>query len=307
MQPGPPKEVYTRLEARRVLGVSERQLRSWERQRLVPRLEQFAFSDLIALSSLKKLRQEGISALRIRKAVDAIREKLAAGDYPWTEMKIFGEGRDVAVIFDGRKMEPVSGQLLIDFDRRELAGLLAFPGARPPADGRGARRLDAERWFEKGLELEQTGAPLEEIVEAYRKAIELDPRSAGALVNLGTVYYHARDWTEAERCYIRALEIDPEYALAHFNLGNLYDELGRRDQAADHYEAALRISPSYADAHYNLALLCQSQNDVMRAVRHWKEYLKLDGGSSWAGIARRELEKLRKAAVLPGGQQQQMS
>jgi hypothetical protein len=35
-------------------------------------------------------------------------------------------------------------------------------------------------------------------------------------------------------------------------------------------------------------------------VRHWKAYLKLDAASSWAAIARRELDKLRRATVVPG-------
>jgi hypothetical protein len=35
----------------------------------------------------------------------------------------------------------------------------------------------------------------------------------------------------------------------------------------------------------------------MSAVRHWKAYLKLDPGDSWAVIARRELDKLRRALL----------
>ena len=37
-----------------------------------------------------------------------------------------------------------------------------------------------------------------------------------------------------------------------------------------------------------------------KAVRHWRTYLKLDPHSHWANIARRELSKLREAAVVPG-------
>jgi tetratricopeptide (TPR) repeat protein len=141
---------------------------------------------------------------------------------------------------------------------------------------------------------------VEEIIAAYRKASELDPGSAGALVNLGTVYFNLRHWRQAEEHYLKALEADPEYALAHFNLGNLYDEQGKRSTALDHYLAALRIHPNYADAHYNLALLYQSSNQPLKAVRHWK--LKLDPSSSWGAIARRELEKLKDSTIVPGSQ-----
>jgi tetratricopeptide (TPR) repeat protein len=64
--------------------------------------------------------------------------------------------------------------------------------------------------------------------------------------------------------------------------------------------AALRISPNYADAHYNIALLYQGARQNMKAVRHWMAYLKLDPSSEWATIARRELDKLREAAVVRG-------
>lgn len=304
MQQGPPKEVYPRPEALRVLGVTERQLKRWEAQELVPHLDEFAFSDLIAVTSLKRLRESHVSTLRIRRAVQAVRKKLAGVSNPLKELKIVSEGRRVAVIVDGQKMEPVSGQLLLDFDQKQLAGLLAFPNAKRHAERELAvsRQREAERWFEKGLELEQIGAPLDEIVTTYTKAIELDPRSAGALVNLGTIYYHMKTWSDAERCYKQAIESDPGYALAHFNLGNLYDEIGRREEAAAQYQAAIQISPNYADAHYNLALLAQAQGELLNAVRHWKAYLKLDASSSWSKIARRELEKLYRAAVLPGGQ-----
>ncbi|HLW75942.1 MAG TPA: tetratricopeptide repeat protein, partial [Bryobacteraceae bacterium] len=63
--------------------------------------------------------------------------------------------------------------------------------------------------------------------------------------------------------------------------------------------SALRISPNYADAHYNIALLYQGSNQPMKAVQHWRTYLKLDPHSHWANIARRELSKLREATVVP--------
>ena len=62
----------------------------------------------------------------------------------------------------------------------------------------------------------------------------------------------------------------------------------------------MRLYPGYADAHYNLALLFQGSGQVMEAVRHWKTYLKLDPNSSWASIARRELDKLRRYTVVSG-------
>jgi len=294
------KQVYSRDEVLRLLGVSRRQLASWERQNLIAVRESFGFSDLLALRTLLALRDNKIPAAKIRKALAALRIKLRDVHDPLTELKIYSKGRNMEVQVAGRRMEPISGQLLLDFSAEEISKLLSFPTHAPPeSQGRRLKaRREAEHWFEAGLQLEQSGAPVEDIIAAYRKASEIDPSSAGALVNLGTVYFNLRDWKQAEQFYQKALEADSEYALAHFNLGNLFDEQGLRQQALSHYQAALRSHPSYADAHYNIALLYQSTGQPLKAVHHWKIYLQLDPGSSWAVIARRELAKLKDSTIV---------
>jgi tetratricopeptide (TPR) repeat protein len=286
--------VYTRGQARRLLGLSERRLKSWEQQKLVASSENYGFRELLALRTLVKLRKDRVPVSQIRRILHA----LSGIDHPLTELKLYADGKNIRVELDGKAMD-ASGQLLLNFEESELRRLVEFPAKNKRSEERD-RRMTAERWFQRGLDLEQSGAPHQEVIDAYQKAIELDPKSAGALVNLGTIYFNARKWTEAERYYRQALEVDPEYALAHFDLGNLYDERGDRPQAQHHYEAALQSSPNYADAHYNLALLYQGSNQPMKAVQHWRAYLKLDPASHWSNIARRELAKLREAAVVPG-------
>ncbi|MEO8051408.1 MAG: tetratricopeptide repeat protein [Acidobacteriota bacterium] len=290
---------YTREVARRMLHVSEKQLKSWEQQKLVQPSAAYGFRELLALRTLIKLRNSRVPPQQIRRAIHALIKKLRGVEDPLTELKLYADGKRIRVELEGRAMEAESGQLLLDFDPGELSRLLEF---RPKENPRAEReqRQAAEHWFQRGLDLEATGALSGDIIEAYEKAIELDPASAGALVNLGTIYFNARDFARAEQYYIRATETDSEYALARFDLGNLYDERGDRTRALDQYLAALRISPNYADAHYNVALLYQSAHQPMKAVQHWMAYLKLDPSSEWAAIARRELDKLRNAAVVRG-------
>ena len=293
------KQAYSRAGTRRLLKITERQLQSWERQKLIPASESYGFKELLALKTLLKLRAARVAPVQIRRALTALGRKLRGIQDPLAQLKIYVDGKRIRVEIDGRAMEAESGQLLLDFDQVELKRLLEFRVPDQP-DADRVRRAAAEHWFQRGLELEQTGAPLAEVIEAYQKAVELDPTSAGALVNLGTIQFNARNWKDAERYYVNALEADPNYALAHFDLANLYDERGDRVKALEHYQAALKISPQYADAHYNLALLYQASNQPMTAVRHWTEYLRLDPASHWSSIARRELAKLRAAAVVHG-------
>jgi tetratricopeptide (TPR) repeat protein len=276
-----------------MLHLSERQLRSWERLGLVPAADTYSFRDLIALRTLAELRARRIPLRKIGRALQSLKQRLSEVRDPLAELKIFSDGRNIAVRVAGQNMEALTGQILFDFDTSELASVQSLPSQPPPPP----RARDSEAWFQKGLFLEETGAPIEEAVEAYLQAVECNPQAAGALVNLGTIRYRLRQFKEAEDYYNSALEADPNYSLAHFNLGNLYDERGDLPKAHRCYEAALRINPRYGDAHFNLALLCERRGDVLRAVHHWKAYLKIDNASSWADIARRQLEKLRVALL----------
>jgi DNA-binding transcriptional MerR regulator len=288
-----PKQQYQRADVRRMLHLSERQLRSWERLGLVPAAEIYSFRDLIALRTIGELRVRRIPLRKIGRALDSLKQKLSEVHDPLAELKIFSDGRHIAVRVAGQNMEALTGQILFDFDTSELASVQSLPPQPPPPP----RERDSEAWFQKGLFLEETGAPVEEAVEAYLHAVECNPQAAGALVNLGTIRYRLRQFKEAEDYYARALEADPNYPLAHFNLGNLYDERGDLSRAQSCYETALRINARYGDAHFNLALLCERRGDALRAVHHWKAYLKIDNAGNWADIARRQLEKLRVALL----------
>ena len=130
---------------------------------------------------------------RIRRAMAALTDKLRHIHDPLTQLRLYVDGKKIRVEVEGKAMEAESGQLLLDFDPVEFNRLLEFRG-RDNGQAEREKKAEAERWFQRGLELEQTGAAAEEVIEAYKKSLELDPSSAGALVNLGTIYFNARDY-----------------------------------------------------------------------------------------------------------------
>ena len=266
-------------------------MRSWERQNLIAPSQSYSFPELIALRTLQKLSQNKIAPRQIARALASLKQKLSHVDRPLTELKIASDGRRIAVHVAGQKMEAISGQMLFDFDAAELPSLRAFPEQKRRQTA--SQAAESERWFQRGLELEESGAPVQACLEAYERAVELNPAAAGALVNLGTICFRQKRYEEAERYYRGALEADPHYTLALFNLANLNDEQGNTEVARELYRQALKITPGYADAHFNLALLSERLGDPLRAVAHWKAYLKLDNTSDWSRTARKQLERLR--------------
>ena len=289
-----PESGYAREEVGRMLSVSGRQLRAWQKQGFVSDSEVLGFSDLLALKTLKKLRDLSIAPAKIKAAITSLRRMLTDIDHPLAQLRITAEGRGLAVHISGDKMEPISGQLLFDFDAKEIEKLRAFPGKREVEAGSEMREQKSEYWFQHGLALEEAGAPVADAAEAYRKAIEANPRASGALVNMGTISFRMRKLRDAEAYYMRAVEADPDYPLAHFNLGNLFDEQGQVEPARGYYLSAIRLNPRYADAYFNLALLCERNNEILRAIGYWQTYLKLDSSSSWARAARKQLDRLKK-------------
>src|SRR5580658_10342993 len=110
----PSAGAWSREDVRRIADVTERQLRAWEKQGLVKPGESFGFSDLVALKTLRKLRELKIAPLRIQQAVASLKSKLDNIDYPLAQLRITAEGRRITVHIAGNRMEPISGQLLFD-------------------------------------------------------------------------------------------------------------------------------------------------------------------------------------------------
>lgn len=293
---------YPRADVLRIVGISERQLRAWEKQELAAVSDQYSFPEILALKSLKKLRAKSIPASKIRLAMDALRRHFnqTGPDHPLTRFRVTAEGRKITVQTASGRMDAVSGQLLLDFDAKEIENLTTIPklaaerAAREEAEKRDNDRRFAEHWFQKGLELEETGAPPEDAEAAYHQAIALNPEAAGALVNLGTIAFRRRRMREAEQYYSRAVEADALYPLGHFNLGNLLEELGRFEGAEKHYLEAARLNPKYADAYFNLALLAERNGQLLQAAGHWQTYLKLDPTSTWSATARKQLAEIKR-------------
>jgi tetratricopeptide (TPR) repeat protein len=295
----PSSGAWRREDARRIADVTERQLRTWEKLGLVPATASFGFSDLLALKTLKKLRELRIAPKQIQRAITSLKTRLEDVPQPLAQLRITAEGRRITVHIAGNRMEPITGQLLLDFDAKEIEKLRPFP-ARPvaqPAKDAASGRV-SEQWFQRGLALEETGAPIQDAIAAYTKAIEANPNTSGALVNLGTIAFRQHNLRDALAWYQRAVAADSEYPLAHFNLGNLYDEQGDSASARMHYLDAIRLNPRYADAYFNLALLSERTGDLLRAIGYWQTYLKLDSTSSWAATARKQMERLRKTLRL---------
>jgi tetratricopeptide (TPR) repeat protein len=277
------KDRFSSEDVQRVLGLTEKQLEYWDRLRLVsPRKELgnrfYDFRDLISLRTVKQLIEEGVPANRLRRALAALREKLAHVHIPLSELRVLSDGGDVVVESEGARLEPLSGQFVLNFETRELGEkvrVMAGP--------------DADDWLATALEYEAEESTRAEAIDAYDHALSIDPQKVDALLNCGTLRYEEGNLKKAAEYFARALQVDPENALAHFNLGSVLEEVGRLEASRLHLRHAVRLDPSYPDAHYNLAFVCEKLGAWNEAQRHWQAYINLDPASPWCGYARQRL------------------
>lgn len=79
----------------------------------------------------------------------------------------------------------------------------------------------AEAWFVLGTCLEQNPKWRREAVEAFQRALALDPNMIDALLSLGDLYKGSGMTARAIACYEDALQIDPEHAMAKTRMKNV--------------------------------------------------------------------------------------
>lgn len=290
--------LYSRVEAARILRVTPTRLRTFERMDLVrPTLGRgeavsFDFRDLLSLRALVGLLDRGVSMRRIRRSVERVRERWPELERPLGALTLQdGTSERLVVRHAGAVLDP-DGQLLLDFAARDLPApaVAALPAAATTGP------VSALEWFERGCQLDADSAALPEAIEAYRRAIALEPTLADAHCNLGTAHYNRGEREVAQAAYEEAIVQYPAHREANFNLANLFEEAGRREAAIHHYKRSVAADPCFSDAHLNLALLYEKIGIPRRGGEHWRRYLQLAPDGSWAEVARQRLREGRDEA-----------
>ena len=284
--------VYSRTDLLRILHITPRQLANWERAGLVASAEAYSFSDLLEIKKVRDLCAMSVRPAQIRQSLDAMRKQSAGVQNPLLEAGAMSTAKHrVAFRHEGKLLEPIAGQFLMDFSTREkVLTTTPIPRNEPTP-----RENEAAAWFARGIALEEDPATQTEAIAAYHKVLDVEPVHAAAHINLGTLYYNRQDFVLAERHYRQALEADPRYALAYFDLGNVLDETGRVQEAIQTYKTALQLAPTYADAHYNLALAYEKLREPRKALKHWQSYIKLDTSGPWSVHARSQIKRILQA------------
>ena len=233
----------------------------------------FSFQDLIVLRTAQALADANVPQRRITKSMRDLRRHLPE-TMPLSGLSIAAEGDRVVVRDGSSRWQAESGQYLLGFDGNPADGSLSV--IERDSDVKPAN--SAQEYFAEGAALEATNS--EAALQAYERAIAIDPAFVDAHINLGRLFHDAARFADAERIYREAIRVCGNDAVLLFNLGVLLEDLDRGAEAIAAYEAALRSDPDLADGHYNLSLLYEKRAKPKEAIRHMARYRMLIGKSS---------------------------
>jgi len=289
--------VYSRADLLRILHITPRQLANWERAGLIVASTTYCFSDLLKIKKIRDLCAMRVRPAVIRQSLEAMQKQASGMGNPLLDAGISSTAKHrVAFRHEGRLLEPIAGQFVMDFTSGQKVVTRTPIPAPTPAPG--AKENEAAVWFARGIALEEDPATQTDAMAAYHKVLEFDASHAAAHINLGTLYYNRQDFVLAEKHYRAALQSDARYALAYFDLGNVLDETGRVQEAIQTYKTAIQLAPTYADAHYNLALAYEKTREPRKALKHWQAYIKLDTTGPWSMHARNQIQRILQADTL---------
>ena len=248
------------------------------------------FRELVSARAAVQLLESGASVRQVRAALDGARRLAPHVQTPLAELRLVLHDRRVVVEQDRLRLDPGTGQTLLDFaagdleaEARETLQTGMVRPMIPPADA-------AEGWVQRASEWDGDPERWESAVDAYERVLDMDPGYAAAWNNLGLLHHRMGQYERAGECYRAALETDDTCCQAAFNLGSLHEDLGDFPVAVTWYRRALELDADYADAHFNLAGVLAKLGRSDSAAVHWRRYLELDLGSPWAKIARAHLD-----------------
>jgi len=230
----PLTDLFTSGEISRLLGISQARLRTLDRASVVSPTGRrrgrraYSFSDLIALRTAQSLLEQRVRLRDVTRAVGALKRSLPKVTRPLQELRIVSDGQRVVVHTTDGAFEPLTGQMVLDFEVKALRDDVVR--VLRPSAGRERARTAYELYL-RASQLDEDPLSMDDAEALYREAIALDPWLAIAYTNLGNIRFRRHDADTAEGLYKKALEIDVRQPEAQYNLGYVMLERGQPEQS----------------------------------------------------------------------------
>ncbi|MDR3717819.1 MAG: tetratricopeptide repeat protein [Bryobacteraceae bacterium] len=115
-----------------------------------------------------------------------------------------------------------------------------------------------------------------EAIPELKKALELDPNDARALVNLGIAQAATGAPDEAAANYRKAIQAEPKNAGGYLAMGDLMEAQGTPGEAVAYYGQALELRPDDARLHNRMGMALADSGHAADAIAQYRRALELD-------------------------------
>ncbi|HXJ91693.1 MAG TPA: tetratricopeptide repeat protein [Terriglobia bacterium] len=114
----------------------------------------------------------------------------------------------------------------------------------------------------------------DQALQEFQKAVEQDPRNAGAEYEMGEICRHRGDRPAAMLHFSRAVEIDPRFEEAQIALARTLIDLHKPADSVPHLRAAIRLNPSNEVSHFLLAAAYKAMGNAAEYQQEMALYQK---------------------------------
>jgi tetratricopeptide (TPR) repeat protein len=134
-------------------------------------------------------------------------------------------------------------------------------------------------------------------IKAYQQALVYNAVNPRVHLSLGKIYFSEKGlYYEAVNAYKKAIDLDPRSVDARMGLGEVYEDKGLYKEAADEYRRVIELDAKHTGAMYNLAIVYE-KTDPREAISQWERYIalasQLPTEKDWVDVARQHLRKLK--------------
>ena len=99
-------------------------------------------------------------------------------------------------------------------------------------------------FYEKRADASFANGAFDSAIADYTKAIEMDPKSAEAIMGRGLAYANKQSYDLAIADYDKAIELKPKNVAAFANRGAAYEKKGDTEKAVADYDKAVELEPT---------------------------------------------------------------
>lgn len=132
-------------------------------------------------------------------------------------------------------------------------------------------------------------------IAVMRQRVGRDPADVKGWVALGDAYFDSQQREKAVEAYGKALQLEPNNPDVLTDQGVMYRELGTFDKALANFEKASTINPRHLPSLLDLGILyAQDLNDPGKAVKSWNRVILIDPASPQAAKAHEYIEQMKQ-------------